>query len=192
MINPPIARVIGRLRSLDSKWRIALARATGAQIATNCTLGAGTDINLGIASPRRGRITIGEYTELCQGVILHPYGGSIVIGRRVFVGAYTVVFGHGSVEIGDNTLIAMHCRIVAANHAIPPLGLLINTAGDIAKPIRIGRDVWLGAGVTVLAGVTLGDGCIIGAGAVVTHDIPPGAIAHGVPARIVGTRASAG
>ena len=42
----------------------------------------------------------------------------------------------------------------------------------------------LGAGVTVLGGVTIGDGCIVGAGAVVTADLPPGAIAHGVPARV--------
>ena len=58
----------------------------------------------------------------------------------------------------------------------------------VARPTRIGADVWLGAGVTVLGGVTIGDGCVVGAGAVVTRDLPPYAIAVGVPARVTGSR----
>lgn len=54
-----------------------------------------------------------------------------------------------------------------------------------SKPITIGNDVFIGANVTVLDGVTISDGAIIGAGAVVVNDIPPYAIAVGVPARIV-------
>ncbi len=46
----------------------------------------------------------------------------------------------------------------------------------------IGNDVFIGANVTVLDGVTIGDGAVIGAGAVVVKDIPPYAIAVGVPA----------
>lgn len=49
----------------------------------------------------------------------------------------------------------------------------------------IGNDVFVGANVTVLDGVTIGDGAVIGAGAVVTADIPPYAVAVGVPARVV-------
>lgn len=46
----------------------------------------------------------------------------------------------------------------------------------------IGNDVFIGANVTVLDGVTIGDGAVIGAGAVVVNDIPPYAVAVGVPA----------
>lgn len=53
------------------------------------------------------------------------------------------------------------------------------------KPIIIGNDVFVGANVTVLDGVSIGDGAVIGAGAVVTKDIPPYAIALGVPAKVV-------
>lgn len=53
---------------------------------------------------------------------------------------------------------------------------------------EIGSDVWIAAGAIVLHKVKIGDGAVIGAGAVVTRDIPPYAIAVGVPARIVGYR----
>ena len=47
---------------------------------------------------------------------------------------------------------------------------------------HIGNDVFIGANVTILDGVTIGDGAVIGAGAVVVKDVPPYAIAVGVPA----------
>jgi acetyltransferase-like isoleucine patch superfamily enzyme len=106
----------------------------------------------------------------------------------VFLGPYAVIYGHGGVRVGDNTLISMHARILSSNHAVPAVGIDIRSLPDVRQPTSIGRDVWLGAGVTVLAGVTIGDGCVVGSGAVVSHDLPPGAIAKGVPARATGWR----
>lgn len=54
----------------------------------------------------------------------------------------------------------------------------------------IGNDVWIGNNVLIRGGVSIGDGAIIGMGAVVTKDIPPYAIAAGVPARIIRYRFS--
>lgn len=54
-----------------------------------------------------------------------------------------------------------------------------------SKQTLIGNDVFIGANVTVLDGVKIGDGAVIGAGAVVVDDIPPYAIAVGVPAKAV-------
>jgi len=53
------------------------------------------------------------------------------------------------------------------------------------KQTIIGNDVFIGANVVVLDGVKIGDGAVIGAGAVVVDDIPPYAIAVGVPAKVV-------
>lgn len=55
---------------------------------------------------------------------------------------------------------------------------------DEHQKTTIGNDVFIGANVTVLDGVSIGDGAIIGAGAVVSKDIPPYAIAFGVPIQI--------
>lgn len=54
--------------------------------------------------------------------------------------------------------------------------------------ITVGSDVWIGTGATILSGVTIGHGAIISARAVVTRDIPPYAIAGGVPAKVVAQR----
>jgi acetyltransferase-like isoleucine patch superfamily enzyme len=52
-------------------------------------------------------------------------------------------------------------------------------------------EAWIGAHVTVLPGVRIGKGAVIGAGAVVTRDVPAGAVAHGVPARVMYQRRNA-
>ena len=66
-------------------------------------------------------------------------------------------------------------------------GMTLCKENKIEESIRtsIGNDVFIGSNVTVLDGMTIGDGAIIGAGAVVTKDIPPYAIAAGVPAKII-------
>jgi len=55
----------------------------------------------------------------------------------------------------------------------------------MAERAEIGNDVWLGANVVVMQGVKIGNGAIVGANAVVTKDIPPYAIAVGIPAKVI-------
>jgi acetyltransferase-like isoleucine patch superfamily enzyme len=66
-------------------------------------------------------------------------------------------------------------------------GMTLSSEDKVAerRPIKIGNDVFIGANVTILDGVTIGDGAVIGAGAVVSKDIPPYAVAVGVPIRIL-------
>ncbi len=55
----------------------------------------------------------------------------------------------------------------------------------------LGDDVFVGAGARILGGVTIGDGASVGANAVVLTDVPPGATAIGVPAKIIPARSTA-
>ena len=49
----------------------------------------------------------------------------------------------------------------------------------------VGDSVFVGVGSRVLGGITLGDNAKIGAGSVVLIDVPAGATAVGIPARII-------
>lgn len=176
------------LRSCARRQRLTWLAWRRIHLPRDTTIAADCDFQLGIAAGRPGTIACGAACEFGPGVVLHAYGGSIALADRVFIGPYGVIYGHGGVVIGEQTLISMHCRILSSNHAIPPLGTDIRSQPDVLRPTRIGRDVWLGAGVTVLGSVTIGDGCIVGAGAVVTKDLPAGSIAVGIPARVTGQR----
>ena len=45
--------------------------------------------------------------------------------------------------------------------------------------------VWIGTRVTILSGVNVGNGAVIAAGALVTKDVPAGALVGGIPAKII-------
>lgn len=53
------------------------------------------------------------------------------------------------------------------------------------KRVVVGNDVWIGVRTMVMGGVKIGDGAVIGAGSIVTKDIPPYAVAAGVPAKLI-------
>lgn len=57
-------------------------------------------------------------------------------------------------------------------------------------PVNIGNNCWIGDNVCIMSGVTIGDGVVLGAGCVATKDIPPFAVAYGVPATVAGYRFS--
>ena len=177
-----------RLELIHNIWRIFLLKLIGIEIKSNCKIGSNVLTNLGFANQKRGQIQINSRVEMSQGVILDCWGGSIQIAENVFIGPYSVIYGHGGVKIGRDTLIAMHTCILSSNHTIPDRNTFIRSQPDIPLPVTIGKDVWLGARVTVLGGVTIGDGCIVGAGAVVTKDLPPYSIAVGIPAQVIRQR----
>ena len=112
------------------------------------------------------------------------YPVNIFIGENVFINRLVTITAPAIVTIGDFALIGPGVVINSGNHRFTSLDLPIRKQGHELRPIHIGRDVWIGANVSVLAGVTIGDGAIIGAGAVVSKDIPPYAVAIGVPARV--------
>ena len=96
---------------------------------------------------------------------------------------------YASITIGNDLRMGPGTMMFASNHGIRP-GQPIRTQESVHGDITIGDDVWLGSNVVVTAGVTIGTGAVIAAGAVVTKDIPPMAIAGGVPARVLRYRTS--
>lgn len=111
------------------------------------------------------------------------YGYRISVGNNFYANHNTVMQDGAGITFGDNVFIAPNCTFSTAEHPTDPeqrkKGL------EIAKPIKIGNNVWIGSNATVLAGVTIGDDTVIGAGSVVTRDVPSGVVAVGVPCRVV-------
>lgn len=180
-----MSRVVNGLRLALNGWRCRWLRWQGVAVGPGCRVGRHVSVSRGFARGKKGQIRLGAGTELSLGAVLHGWGGSILLDENVFVGPYAVIYGHGGVTVGRDTLIAMHCQIVSSNHTIPGRDTPVRSQPDVLLPTTIGRDVWLGAGVTVLGGVEVGDGCVVAAGAVVTENLPPYAVAVGVPARVV-------
>lgn len=173
---------------IRQRWRRLMLTLRGVKVDPSCRLGPCVSVGDVRSTGNSEGVNIGPACELSRGVELNPWGGHIRIGKNVFLGPYVVIYGHGGVEIGDNSLIAMHCCIVSSNHTVPSRAEFIRFKSDKLLATKIGTDVWLGAGVKVMGGVSIGDGCVVGAGAVVVKDLPPYSISVGVPAKVVGFR----
>lgn len=135
-----------------------------------------------------GRIAIAGGVVISDGVIVTTYGGIIEIAADTYIGPYCVLYGHGGLTIGRNTMIGAQTVIIPANHGFERIDVPMNTQPLTRKGIVIGEDVWIGSGCRILDGVHIGGGSVIGAGSVVTKNIDPYSIALGVPARVVGSR----
>ena len=98
----------------------------------------------------------------------------------------TTLVAQQRIEIGDRVLCGANVLICDGDHH--PLDAKTRADGAVGEcaPVIIADDVWLGMNVVVLKGVSIGAGAVIAAGALVNSDIPAGAIAAGVPAKVVG------
>lgn len=135
------------------------------------------------------RIEIGNGVQLGAYAQLKTRAGSIFVGEHANIGAECRIDSTSEVRIGCYCLIAGRCYIGGVNHRFDRTDIPIVKQPLASKGgVCIGDDVWLGAHVIVNDGVTIGTGAVVGAGAVVTKDIPPYAIAMGVPAQVHGWR----
>ena len=142
-----------------------------------------------IFSTKNSPVFIGEKSVLQTGVILASSGeGKISLGRRTYLGAYTMLSSKCGITIGDNTIIAAQCFVCDFDHKFDDPDVLSYDAGFNFGKVNIGEDVWIGAGCRILRGVNIGDKCVIGAGSVVTRDIPSYSVAVGSPARVIKQR----
>jgi len=81
--------------------------------------------------------------------------------------------------------IVIHHKAVIGPNCLLFQQVTVGVGGPLPGAPTIGGHVDIGAGAKVLGGVRLGDHCKIGANAVVIADVPAGATAVGVPARVI-------
>ena len=113
---------------------------------------------------------ISYFARWFTGIEIHP---GATIGRRFFI-------DHGmGVVIGETSLIGDDCTLY---HGVTLGGTSWNKG---KRHPTLENGVVIGAGAKVLGPVVLGDGARVGSNAVVVKDVPAGATAVGIPARIL-------
>ncbi len=195
-------RIAGVL-ALPYKGAIVLAeRSAGGYVAGSAEIAMPDKVHFGrsVFIDRRvtiyhapwgaGPVILGSNSHLMRDSILEVgRGGSIKIGHDTHLQARCHLSSYeGPIEIGAHVEIAPNCALFSYNHGIGPGELIQRQPLQSKGGIFIEDDVWLAAGVIVLDGVRIGRGAVVGAGAVVTGDVPEGAIVAGVPARVIGQR----
>jgi serine O-acetyltransferase len=101
-----------------------------------------------------------------------------IVGRRMLIEHFGGIVINGDTVIGDDVII---------RHGVT-LGL---RRSDTPGAPTIGDRVEIGAGAKILGAVHIGNGAVIGANAVVLNDVPAGACAVGIPARVLPARNTA-
>ncbi|MGQ0550692.1 MAG: bifunctional UDP-N-acetylglucosamine diphosphorylase/glucosamine-1-phosphate N-acetyltransferase GlmU [Armatimonadota bacterium] len=149
------------------------ARLVDAEIGDRVTIEASTVVGSSVSDDSR----VGPYSRLRPGVRL---------GRFVEVGNYAEL---KSATIGDRTKVHHMSYIgdatVGAGVNIGAGTITCNFDGR-AKHVTVIEDgAFVGSDTMLVAPVRIGRAAVTGAGSVVTHDVPAGGVAVGVPARVV-------
>jgi len=167
----------------DPELQAAMAAAKHWMVRYNAALAESPTVRRELLRERLG--------EVGDGAVIRPpfhcdYGSHIRLGAGVFLNYNCVILDVAEVSIGEGTQIGPAVQIYAADHPRDPQARASGL--ELARPVRIGRNVWIGGGAIVLPGVSIGDGAVVGAGSVVTRDVPAGATVVGNPARVVPPR----
>lgn len=147
-----------------------------------------SQINGSYHDPKDIRKLLSQLTgkPVADSVVIFPplhsdFGKNITLGERVFINAGCSFQDQGGITIGDDSLIGHNVVLATLNHDLAPR----QRRDMFPAPIVVGRNVWIGANATILPGVTIGDNAVVAAAAVVTKDVPAGAVVVGTPARVV-------
>ncbi len=144
------------------------------------------------------RIVVGAKTLVDGELLVHDYGGRIVIGESSYIGAGTRVWSGEEVRVGDHVFIAHNVTVTDTNsHQLDAEERAAHYQRTVVEgrpfekgtiqtaPVVIGDHAWINFNVAILKGVTIGEGAIIGAGSVVTKDVPPFVLCAGNPAQVI-------
>ncbi|MBC3758083.1 sugar O-acetyltransferase [Hyunsoonleella sp. SJ7] len=113
------------------------------------------------------------------------YGYNIKAGDNVFMNFNCCILDVCPVNIGDNTMFGPNVQIYTATHPLEHKAR--NSGKEFAKPINIGKNVWIGGSAVLCPGVSIGNNVVVGAGAIVTKSFPDDVFIAGNPAKIIKT-----
>ena len=122
---------------------------------------------------------IGPFVEIQRGA---------VVGKRCKIQSHTFICDGVSIE--DECFIGHGVTFINDRYpaAVNADGSPIKAGEWKCVPTRVEKRAAIGSNAAILCGVTIGKGAIVGAGAVVTKDVPAGAVVAGVPARPIKKR----
>jgi putative colanic acid biosynthesis acetyltransferase WcaF len=129
----------------------------------------------GIKIGRRG-VAIGAGFSCLNGL-----EDNISIFDYAAIGHNVHIWNFGPVSIGKFSMITADASLVNGGHDK-------HSFLPFSGPLSIGHGCWIGHAARIIGPLTIGDNAIIGAGSVVIHDVEPGTIVAGVPARVIGRR----
>lgn len=135
------------------------------------------------------KLSLGHKVRLAPNVSF-AHAERIALGDHAQVGAQCFLWAGkttGRIEVGPRTTFGPGCFVTAADYGLDA-GTRIIDQQMLERDVVVGADAWVGTNSVITAGVTIGDGAVIGAGSVVTKDVPAGAIAAGLPAKVVKMR----
>jgi acetyltransferase-like isoleucine patch superfamily enzyme len=149
----------------------------------NCLIDAKGETNRGIR--------IGDRVFIGRNTILSCKNGDIELADGANIGFNCEIFSASRVTIGRMVLMAAYSYVIGGDHDFSDPSRAVLAQTRVSAGVSIGDGVWIGAGAKILDGTDVGAHAVIGAAAVVRESVPPGAIAVGIPARVVGSRANA-
>ncbi len=190
-----------------AKLRIEYYKSKFKSMGENVTIGKGVHIinpqfisvgnnvdicdDVTLIARGEGGITLSDGVRLQQRVYLDTERvatGYIHVGKNVYIGTGTMLFGHMGLEIGDHTLLAQGINLTPYSHIFDDPNEIIIKQGGHCEKVTIGRDVYVGMGCKIMYSGNIGDGSVIGCGSTVVKPIPPYSVAVGTPAKVIKKR----
>jgi acetyltransferase-like isoleucine patch superfamily enzyme len=140
----------------------------------------GRDVKLGKFINLYG-CEIGDETKIGAFVEIQK---NATIGRRCKISSHTFICEGVSIE--DEVFIGHGVTFTNDTYPRATTGGALQAASDWkVEPTLVKKGASIGSGATILCNVVIGEHAIVGAGAVVTRNVPPGAIVAGNPARVL-------